>query len=967
MNAIPSARGQNLVFEYGQWQIDLGRRELLSDGVAVPIGARAFEIIELLVQSANELVTKNDILSGVWPGAIVGENTLQVHIYAIRKALGPDRAMLKTASGRGYRLLGNWTPRHRDSVSALSTSPLMRAPEAAPVNNNFPLIIGRLIGRAAAARHVRDLASAYRVVTLTGPGGIGKTSLAIEASRGLFADFDGGGWFVELASLSNPDLVPSTIASALGLKLSGEISAESVARAISTKQLLLVLDNCEHVIDAAADLAEQFTRLCPYTTILATSREVLRITGEAVYRVPPLDVPAPGQETPDDILGHSAVELFITRTNALDTGFSPHGEELTSVAEICRRLDGIPLAIEFAAASTATLGIASVAVGLRDRFALLTRGRRTALARQKTLRATLDWSHELLPEEERQLFRHLAVFHGGFTLDAAVAVLANSGLNAAMVTSGIANLVAKSLVALDTTQGATRWYLLETIRAYGLEKLTKHGEISAVAARHAAYFRDLITPLASGASSSLSDENLALFIREIDNVRAALDWSFSSVGDPTIGVALTAAYAPVWQHLVLIKECVERCERALLSLEPHGTGDMRVRMRLHLALGSALFAAMGPASQTITILTEALDAADTLNDIDAQTRALSALSSLRHLYIHRGEYGLARIVAERLGQMADRVDDPVSVRAAWRRIGASLLTSGRPREAQQYFERVLRSPFTPGDRHGVIHYNSNDRADGRAMLSRALWMQGFTERALNEARASLEELHGADHQLLLCRTLYVGICRIAPMIGDFATADREIARLIDVATSLDAHFWETAGRFLKGKLLVERGEFAQALLILRDALETCGRTGWRLSDPELKGALALAFAGLGRLDEALGALEDAVVSAGEGENGEVWYVPELLRIKGEVLLLQAPDRLDQAAEDCFIQAGEMAREQGALFWELRIALSLARLRVSQNRHYEARALLAPIYDRFTDGFMTADLEAARAMLEGLPS
>jgi predicted ATPase/DNA-binding winged helix-turn-helix (wHTH) protein len=964
MNAVPSARGQNLVFGYGQWQIDLGRRELVLNDVVVPIGARAFDIIELLVLSANRLVTKNDIMSGVWPGAIVGENTLAVHISAIRKALGPDRAMLKTASGRGYHLIGNWTPRQHGQVSALATSPLMPEPGASTVSNNFPLIAGRLIGRAAAARHVRDLASAYRVVTLTGPGGIGKTSLAIEASRGLFADFDGGGWFVELASLSNPDLVPSTVASALGLKLSGEISAESVARAISTKQLLLVLDNCEHVIDAAADLAEQFTRLCPYTTILVTSREVLRIAGEAVYRVPPLDVPAPGQETPDDILGHSAVELFITRTNALETGFSPHGEELTSVAVICRRLDGIPLAIELAAASTATLGIASVAIGLRDRFALLTRGRRTALARQRTLRATLDWSHELLPEEERQLFRHLAVFHGGFTLDAAVAVLADSGLNAAKVTSGIANLVAKSLVALDTTRGATRWYLLETIRAYALEKLTEHGEASAVAGRQAAYFRDLITPLASGTSSSLSDEDLALCIREIDNVRAALDWSLSSVGDRTIGVDLTAAYTPVWQHLVLIKECVERCERALLSLEPHGTGNMRVRMRLHLALASAMFITQGPAEQAITVLTEALDAADTLNDIDAQTRALSGL---RTLYVHRGEYGLARIVAERLGQMADRIGDPVSVRTAWRRLGVSLLTSGRPREAQQYFERVLRSPFTPGDRHGVIYYNSNDHADGRAMLSRALWMQGFTERALNEARASVEELHGADHQLLLCRTLYYGICRIAPMIGDFATADREIARLIDVATSLDAQFWETAGRFLKGKLLVERGEFAQGLLILRDAFETCGRTGWRLSYPEFKGALALAFAGLGRLDEALGALEDAVASAGEGENGQVWYVPELLRIKGEVLLLQAPDRAGQAAEDCFIQAGEMAREQDALFWELRIALSLARLRVSQNRHYEARALLASVYDRFTDGFMTADLEAARAMLEGLPS
>ena len=376
MNAVLSERGRNLVYEYGQWQVHLGRRELRSNGVAVPIGARAFEIIEVLVRSANELVTKNDIMNRIWPGAIVGENTLQVHISAIRKALGPDRAMLKTASGRGYRLLGDWTPRQQGSATAPVASPPMREPGAPPANN-FPLIAGRLIGRAAAARHVRDLVSAYRVVTLTGPGGIGKTSLAIEAARGLLADFDDGGWFVELASLSDPDLVPSTVASALGLKLSGEISAESVARAVGAKHLLLVLDNCEHVIDAAANLAERFVRLCPHTTILVTSREVLRIDGEAVYRVPPLDVPALGQETPDHILGHSAVELFIARMNALGAGFSPRAEELTSVAAICRRLDGIPLAIEFAAASAATLGIASVAAGLRDRFALLTGGRRT--------------------------------------------------------------------------------------------------------------------------------------------------------------------------------------------------------------------------------------------------------------------------------------------------------------------------------------------------------------------------------------------------------------------------------------------------------------------------------------------------------------------------------------------------------------------------------------------------------------
>ena len=322
-----SEQVRSLVYQSGQWEVHLGRRELLVRGTAVPIGARAFEIVELLVQSANELVTKEDIMSRIWPGAMVGENTLQVHISAIRKALGPDRAMLKTASGRGYRLLGSWTPRHPGSASARVDAPLIREPPA----NNFPMFAGRLIGRAAAVRHLQDLVSAYRVVTLTGPGGIGKTSLAIEAARGLIAAFDDGGWFVDLASLSNPDLVLSTVASTLGLKLSGEMTAESVARDVGARHLLLVLDNCEHVIDTAANLAERFVRMCPHTTILVTSREVLRIDGEAVYRVPPLDVPALGQRTPDHVLGHSAVELFMLVISAIS---SPHWPQMSD--RLCR-------------------------------------------------------------------------------------------------------------------------------------------------------------------------------------------------------------------------------------------------------------------------------------------------------------------------------------------------------------------------------------------------------------------------------------------------------------------------------------------------------------------------------------------------------------------------------------------------------------------------------------------------------
>jgi predicted ATPase/DNA-binding winged helix-turn-helix (wHTH) protein len=951
-----SEASANLVYVCEQWEIDLGRRELRSRGIPVPLGGRAFEIVTVLVQSATELVTTDHLMERVWPGAIVGEGTIHVHISAVRKALGPDRGLLKTASGRGYRLLGHWTPQYRKTVAARVYSP--RTSEAPP--NNFPPLITRLVGRALACQFVRDLVSAYRVVTLTGPGGIGKTSLAIKALRYLLPDFEEGGWLVELASLSDPGLVPSAVASTLGLKVTGEISAESVARAVGGKQLLLVLDNCEHIIDAAANLAETLTRLCPRIAIVATSREILRIDGEAVYRVPPLEVPAVGQAAPDYILQYSAVELFVARTKALSAGFSPTTEDLASIATICRHLDGIPLAIELAAASASALGIAQVSTGLRDRFALLTRGRRTALPRQRTLRATLDWSYELLPETERRLLRRLAVFAGGFIVDA---VKADTGLDAVTVADCIANLVTKSLIVLDPTPGATRWYLLETIRAYALEKLVENGESDDAQRRHAAFFRDLFTPAPSGSGSGSSTNDLARQVREIDNVRAALDWSFSLTGDQAIGVELTAAYSPVWQHLSLMIECRERCERALLGLEPHASASMRTRLELQMALAAAIFITMGSPEQAKTLLTEALETADALNDLHAQARALSTLLSI---YYFRGEYAMAQIAAERIEQVARRIGDPIYLRFAYQPLGTTLIPRGRPREAQQYLEHVLRFPAAPGDRRDATYYNSNDRALTLAMLARALWMQGFADQALKEARLSLEELQGTDYSLQLCRILHHGICRIATMTGDFATADREIARLIEAATDLNAQFWGTVGHLLKGQLLVERSEFAQGLLVLRDAFETCERTGWHISYSEFKGALALGLAGIGRLDEALVAVDNAMAADREGADGRGWYAPELLRIKGEVLLQQAADQSILAAEDCFDQAAKLARDQGALFWELRIALSVARLRVSQGRHHEARARLASVYDRFTEGFATADLQAARSLLEELP-
>jgi predicted ATPase/DNA-binding winged helix-turn-helix (wHTH) protein len=496
INGLPGMpeQGRHLVYEFGAWEVDLARRELRKRGDSVPLGSRAFAIFAVLLQSAGKLVTKDELMVRVWPGAIVEENTLEVHISSLRKALGPDRGTLKTSFGRGYRLQGDWTIRQENPSgdSVVLGPPRM---SAQPFLTNLPATAPDVIGRTAALLQLRELLGAYRAITLTGPGGIGKTTLALEVARSLFTAFNGDCWLVDAASLTDASLVPSTVAGVLGLTQGGdEISNESVARAIGGKRLLLVLDNCEHVVDAAARLAETVVRLCPATTLVVTSREVLRIEGEHVYRVPPLDVPSPHQQESDIVLEHSAVQLFIARAKALNSDFSPHGENLRAIAAICRHLDGIPLAIEFAAARAAMLGPQPVRSRLNERFGLLTGGRRTALPRHQTLRAAFDWSYGLLPEPEQCLLRRLGVFAAGFTLEAANEVMSDKGYTASVLLEKIANLVAKSLVTSDGSSPTGRWRLLETIRAYALEILAESGETEQLTRRCPEFFRDLVGP-----------------------------------------------------------------------------------------------------------------------------------------------------------------------------------------------------------------------------------------------------------------------------------------------------------------------------------------------------------------------------------------------------------------------------------------------------------------------------------------
>ena len=948
------------IFVFGSFRLIPTQRVLLENGKPLRLGSRPFDILAALVERAGQTISKEALIARAWPDTIVEEAALRVHVAALRKALGDGRAGRRYVAnhpGRGYAFIA---PVTRENALSASATPTGMA-EA----GNLPALLTRVVGRDGVISRLAQQLVRRRFLTIVGPGGIGKTTVALAVADAVRPSYRDGAWYVELASLSDPDLVPSALCAALRIRSSDD-PLSGLTAWVRDKHILIVPDSCEHVIGAAATLVEAILKAAPQATILATSREPLRAEGEWLHRLGPLELPPQARTSPTAIeaLGYSAVELFNERASATMDRFVLDDADVPAVLEICRRLDGVPLALELAAARVDTFGVVGLAARLDDRFGVLTSGRRTALPRQQTLRATIDWSYELLPQAERAILRRLAVFRGAFTIAAAVAVVIDERITATDAIEGIANLAEKSLIATDVTGNIAYRRLLDTTRLYALMKLAESGEIDGAQRRHAAYFRDALALPASGSGSGLSNEELTRRVREVDNVRAALDWAFSPAGNIAVGVDLTAAYAPVWRHLSLMAECRERCERALVVFAARGISNKRVQMRLQLALGNALAATVSPAEETKTVLTQALETANILGDLDAQA---SALRSLHGVLVFRGEYGRARTAAEQHQQIAYGIGDPAIVAVADRLMGNTLLTLGRPREAQQCLERVLRSPVPPDDPHQTMPRQSDDRAMARAMLARALWLQGFAEKARHEAEASLEELRGADHRLPFCRVLYFGFCRIVPMTGDFAAAERAIRRLIEVAASLNAPFWQTAGRLLEGKLLAERGEFAQGAAVLRDALDTCNRTGWRISYPEFKGAFAQARAGLGEVDAALGAVNEAVASAGQGENGQVWYVPELLRLKGEVLLRQTSKQAVRAAADCFARAAAMAREQGALFWELRVALSLARLLRAEGRSADASGILQPVYDRFTEGFATADLKAAEVFLDDLRS
>jgi predicted ATPase/DNA-binding winged helix-turn-helix (wHTH) protein len=938
---------------FGRFVVSPLRLQLLADGQPVSLGGRAFDILLALIEAGGAVVSKEALMARVWPDRVVEENALQAQISALRAALGPERGLIRTVSGRGYQFAGEIRLLQEGKDEPADIGEAAAAPRLGLPPTNLPGSVSELIGRQDELGEVLSLAAAHRLVTLVGPGGIGKTRLALAVARALLPEFANGVWLAELAPLSDPGLVPATVAAAAGLELAaGEISARRVAQALTGRRLLLVLDTCEHVIDAAAEMAEAVLRMCPGAQIIATSRESLRAEGEQTYPVAPLAVPAEG----NDPWQYGAVRLFAARSRGTGAQVSDDGRVAAAVAAICRQLDGIPLAIELAAARASTLGVVELAAHLDDRFNLLTGGRRTALRRHQTLRATLDWSYELLAEPERVILRRLAIFAGAFSLQAASDVAASAGIAPLDVVNGLANLVAKSLVTAEPGGHLARYRLLDTMRAYALEKLVASGEVNSIRRRHAEYYRDLLQSAA--VDQAAIDDWPAAYTGEIGNIRAVLAWAFAPGGDPSIGVALAAASVPIWFEMSLLTECRGWMEKALGVLDAADRGTSR-EMIVQCALGYSLMFAQGMNDRARTALTRANELAEGLADLDYQLRTLAGLASICHrLQDYHGAVALGR----RAEEAVKASSDPIALATADWILGSSLQLLGEYAEALTYAQRTYVRTAIPAVRRAhIAHLGRDSCISAGSTTAIVLWARGLPDQSSQTARNVLADAEARDHPVSLCLALTWCGCIVPLRLGDLQTAERSIARLKEHAQrhGLSAYF--ANGLCFEGQLAAMRGDVVAAESLLRAGLKNLRQTQSETLYTVFLTGLAEVLMISTHRNESLAAAKEALLRT--EQSNAFWWMPESLRIRGEVLLSCKDDT--NAADEQFRRSLDLAHRQGALSWELRTATSLARLRRGQGRVVEACELLAPVYGRFTEGFGSADLRSAKQLLDEL--
>lgn len=932
------------VIGFGPYRLHVRRRVLLRDDDEVVLGGRAFDVLLVLLEKPGEIFSSREIIDRVWPGLFIEDANLRVHIANLRKALRDGHEgerYIQTVPRRGYSFIAPLEHVQPDSSATAANTAIS---STVPGQPSLPPALARMIGREAIVEELVGKLKADRFITLVGAGGVGKTTVALSVAHTARNSFCTVAAFVDLGPLTNPDQVPATVASSIGLVPQSENVVPGLLAFLRERDSLIVLDNCEHVIDEVAHLAERIHSEAPRALILATSREALRVEGESVHHLAPLDHPPPDHPvTAADALSWPAIRLFVERARAGGYRSEFSDEDARTVASICHHLDGIALAIELAAGRVGSLGVAGTAELLHQRFKLVWQGRRSALARQQTMSAIVDWSNNLLSPEDRRVLARLSILVGAFSLEMAQAIVSDSHIPPMQVAASLSSLVDKSLVSTSPGRPGAHYRLLEITRAYAAVKLEESGEHADLARRHALYCSEQL----SGRYGEMAFADSGALV---GNLRAALEWSFSDPAEQAMAVQLTARAAPVFRQHAWLSECLRWCKRALAVPDGAFRGT---RAELVLLEGQAVATMFtrGNAPEVPAALQRALAVARSLADAEDELRLLSWL----HIFSTRvGDFRGSLEVAKLSATLVDKVGhDGARTVADWM-FGASYHAIGQQRDAERHGEAALQRPSTAAVSAYLEGYGIGQRVRSLTVHARVLWLRGFPERAEDVIEQAIAEAEQRQHPLALCLA-YMYAATVSIWRGDLSAASERIERLMACATSNALAPFQANGAGLRGQVAVLRGDRAAGIVDLRAALPRLGEDRYVILSSDLRRALAEALAADGRIEEGLAELRQAFAEL--ETRGEAYQMPDLYRARGVIQ--------DGMVESDLLQAVAMAEEQGATGWKLRAALPLAGLWAKQGRNAEAERLLREALVGFADGNRDGDVQAARTMVAAL--
>jgi predicted ATPase/DNA-binding winged helix-turn-helix (wHTH) protein len=897
--------------KFGPFELSSSERVLRRGGEALSLGGRALDILIYLAERPGEVIAKQELIDRVWSDVTVEEGSLRVHVAAIRKALGDGQSgnrYIANIKGRGYSFVGTVVPL---AGSRASRSDRSRHQGRLPVR---PLM---MIGRETVISQVSDKLRDERFVTLLGPGGIGKTTIALAVGRAAAEEFGVEVYFVDLEGLTDSRHVAGAVATSLGVTLKSKEACRELVDLVRSRKLLVIFDSCEHVIEAVASLAEQLYRQTDEIHVLTTSRESLNVEGEHCYRVPPLDCPPDGsRQTANAVLRYPSVQLFVRRVAARTGSVVLTDEEAPFVAEICRKLDGIPLAIELAAGQVAALGIKNTVARLVSRPELLRLSHRTSVPRHRTLKATLDWSYDLLSDAERIVFRRIAPFAGHFTFEGARYVVGEFGIGTGEICDAIAGLVEKSLITTQIDETQAQYRLLDTTRAYALEKLEEHGEFDPISMRHAEYVIEQLESKKEMLSAQPRSERVAAYSWQLSNARSALEWSFGSHGNDEIATRLAAASTRLFMELGLLIEWEAWAERAIARL-----GDQHKNSRQDLASDFMLLNALFMYSSWTSDIHRALD------------------------------------LAARSQKVALKTQDPDDMAHAESMLGYANHLAGNHLVAQKHFEAGLRHAAS-GSRLRAGHHLFHPASALLVGMARALLYRGLLDQSLDYARLAMEEGEKSGVPAILCRCLIL-LLPVYMALDDWRRSEQYIAQLADLSEAHSLKSFHAIATGFRGRWLLLQGNIRDGISLLKRASEELEAQGDEILHMDLVSDLAAGLAASGQHEEALRLVANALDFQERG--GKLLNLPALMRVKGLILASRSHEDYPEA-ETSFLSAIDWAKRQSASLLELKAATDLAELLLKQRRVREAYQYLSAVLDRIPAGIVSPDHKRALQVL-----